>query len=109
MEVLHDGVAARHGPDADGEDDGEDRREPLGHGGDGQRDAEEQDRDRVARVVDTVEQGDRSHDDDRDADDEQAEHLRDGRDLPLEGRGLLLRPIEQVGDLAHLRFHAGAR
>jgi hypothetical protein len=106
-QLLDDGAPAGHASHAESEDDGQDGRQSLGHGRDGQRYAEQQDLHEVARLLDVGRQHDRPDDHDRDDDHRDAERPADPIDLPLERRALLLGALEEGRDATHLGAHPG--
>ncbi len=108
-ELLHDRPPTGHALHAEGKDDRENGRQALGHRGDRQRHADEQDVDDVGRVLDVCGQQNRRHDHDRDDDHGHAERASGPIHLALQRRALLLRAAEQARDVPHLGRHAGGR
>ena len=97
----------RHPLHADGEHRGDHRRQSLGHGGDGQRHAENEhveDLGQAANVLDDDDRRDHHH---GDGDDDQSENPADPVEFPLERRRLLRCGLQQSGDASHFGLHPG--
>ena len=101
-EPLHDGVALGHPGDADGQGDGDDRRQALGDGGDGQGDGAEH----GVGEVGALDHLQHEHQADGDAGDH-GQALAEAVELALQRGRPRLGGAEQLGDLAHLGAHAG--
>ena len=108
MQLLHDGMVCGHALHTESQHDGEDGRQAFRHGGDGKRNGEQQRVDDVMHAMEAFEHRERHqhhHGNDAHGD---AENLRDVVHFLLQRRGVVFGGLQQVGDLAHLRVHAGA-
>ena len=106
-QVADDRVSPSHALHADRQHGGDDGRQSLGDGGDGEGHAENQDmndRRQPAHILD--ENQCRDHDDGDDHDDN-AEHLACTVELALERRRLVAGFLQQTGDVTDLGIHAG--
>ena len=104
-QLAHDGVALDHALHAQRQHDRENGRQPFGHGGHGQRNAQQQRLHQPIKRTDLAHQQDRGDDDDGNDHHADAQQLAHACDLQLE-RGLFFgRGLHQPGDLAHFRLH----
>ena len=108
VQLLDDRVVGGHALHAEREHHGQDRSEAFRNGRDGERHGEQQRIDHVVHAVEAFEDRKREQHDHGDDAHGDAEDLGDVVHLLLQRRGLVFGGLEQVGNLAHLRVHAGA-
>ena len=106
-QLLDDGVVARHAPHAHRQHHRQDRRQALGHGGDGQRYAQQQYRDDIGHALNVRGEQDRAHHNGGDRQRRDTQHLAQMRDLDLKWRRCVGGGVQQGGNAAHLGLHAG--
>ena len=106
-EPLDHGLVEGHALHAERQDDRQDRGQPLGHRGHGQRDPQQEGVDEGLGGALGRQEQQGGHDDDGDDDDDRPQRLGDDVDLLLQGRVLLIDGLQHAGDPAHLG--AGAR
>ena len=106
-QVPHDGVASCHALDADREHRGDDRRQPFGHGRDGERDAEDQHVEECRRAAHVLDEDDGHDHDDRNGDTTRPRSLPVRSSSRCSGVGFVERLLQQSGNAAHLGAHPG--
>ena len=100
-------MAPRHPLHADRQHHRDHRGQAFRHRGDGQRDAQDQHVEDGGGAAHVLHQQDGGDHHDRDGEDDEPEALAGAIELALQRRRLVLRLLQQTGDAAHLRAHAG--